>query len=434
MSRKRPRPRPAQCRFGEQSPCRDLPDALDREDLFCVQRFVRILYPHPDLFDHDAEYAAWMCRALRRKISTETVLALVATFPDRLDANIFGTTMEYACEQNRRMVVDALHARGVPMHLRALRTLIAHGRVPLLEYALTLYNGCLNTPVDSRGATLLIGAANQGKTACVNLLIGAGACVDVRNAKGRTPLMMCRDTLTMAHLLQAGADIHAADPDGVTALMHQLEFGTWVRVDMLLLKGARLDVVDGNGSTPLMYAIDNRGDAATMVDAVLTRDPQAANRRYVDGETVLHILARADPDDLAVWRRVLRDTTTDTINALDTYDVSAIRTIAAIKRRQHSPVLVKMLLRAGADPERGLDNGLLHDVVQNHVDDIVQDGDPVDVSRLSAGTRDREVRHCAIVRLLVEHVIVECGIPRDLAKHIVDFVGPPRRRLEYCMG
>lgn len=78
---------------------------------------------------------------------------------------------------------------------------------------------------DARGWTPLIAASRYGNREIVALLLGYGASPDKTNPNGTTPLMYAKtasfasgDTAVMSLLLDAGADINAADKHGLTIL------------------------------------------------------------------------------------------------------------------------------------------------------------------------------------------------------------------------
>ena len=65
-------------------------------------------------------------------------------------------------------------------------------------------------------------------------------------------------------LLKAGADIHAADKNGVTALHHAVRFRSPAAVKTLIEYGANVDqACRRNGSTPLHRAVTQTGAPGT---------------------------------------------------------------------------------------------------------------------------------------------------------------------------
>lgn len=86
-------------------------------------------------------------------------------------------------------------------------------------------------------------------------------------------------------LLEAGADVHASDKNGVTALHHAVRFRNTVAVQTLIENGANVNqVCRRSGSTPLHRAVTSTG-------APSTAGKQAEARQIVE----LLLAAGADP-------------------------------------------------------------------------------------------------------------------------------------------
>ncbi len=168
------------------------------------------------------------------------------------------------------------------------------------------------------GATPLLRAAIGHDAESVKLLLEHGALVDLPNVMGVTPLMgaagmgisprdrrlnldgdvQTRAIATLDLLLAAGADVNARVQDtasrtariaristmterqGQTALYGAVKFG-WARVvEFLLAHGAKVDVKDDAGKTPLDAALGRTGGrdnvASEEVAALLKRGAVAA--------------------------------------------------------------------------------------------------------------------------------------------------------------
>jgi ankyrin repeat protein len=146
----------------------------------------------------------------------------------------------------------------------------------------------------------LLGAASRGDTAGVKRLLAQGADPNARNFLKMTPLMtgallgdpeMARallaagaereaaslygTALTFAsqsgnepvirYLLQRGADVNAARPDGITVLMLAARADRPAVVRELLARKAPIDARDNNGGTALLYAARAGSLAAARV-------------------------------------------------------------------------------------------------------------------------------------------------------------------------
>ena len=91
----------------------------------------------------------------------------------------------------------------------------------------------------------------------VSFLLDNGADPNVRNKGGDTPLITAVAANIIASvklLIEKGADIHATDAKGRSALIIAVVNGNAEIVSFLLSKGAKLESVDQEGKTPLMWA------------------------------------------------------------------------------------------------------------------------------------------------------------------------------------
>lgn len=122
---------------------------------------------------------------------------------------------------------------------------------------------------NEHGDTLLLEAASRALVVVVNYLVRQGANPNQANSKGFTPLMAAvsaGDSATVAALLHAGADVNKGDMWGRTALLRSVELHEhqYIITEMLLRTGARVDVQENDGLTPLMVAAQ-RGDFSMVM-------------------------------------------------------------------------------------------------------------------------------------------------------------------------
>lgn len=100
-------------------------------------------------------------------------------------------------------------------------------------------------------------AAFVGSLEIVQLLLGAGAKVDMADASGVTPLMMAS---AAGHaevgglLITRCANIDQASNTGYTPLLFAAQEGQKATLRMLLSRGAVVDRADKEGNTPLLVA------------------------------------------------------------------------------------------------------------------------------------------------------------------------------------
>jgi ankyrin repeat protein len=113
----------------------------------------------------------------------------------------------------------------------------------------------------------LFDAVRLGDALAVRSLIGQGADVNAKGAKGNTPLHEAAwnsDPAVVALLIESGAIVNTANDEGSTPL-HYVPSGkceTTAIVDLLLANSADANARDKNGSTPLHEAAWNKGPAA----------------------------------------------------------------------------------------------------------------------------------------------------------------------------
>jgi ankyrin repeat protein len=124
--------------------------------------------------------------------------------------------------------------------------------------------------VDFTGQTPFLRAALSGDTAAMRLLVEHGADPNLATFAGTTPLMAAAgvnwvvaqtytespralvDAVTMC--LELGADVNATNSMGLTALLGAVNRGSNDIIELLVRRGARLDIKDKEGRTPLRWA------------------------------------------------------------------------------------------------------------------------------------------------------------------------------------
>ena len=115
-------------------------------------------------------------------------------------------------------------------------------------------------------------ARNERRNAAlVSMLVDHGADVDLRDAKGNTPLILAAFNgreLAVQMLLAHGADLKAGNPAGETAL-HWAACNRREVIQALVRAGAAVDARDASGRTPLHWAMISQqfGNAAALMEA-----------------------------------------------------------------------------------------------------------------------------------------------------------------------
>ncbi len=161
--------------------------------------------------------------------------------------------------------------------------------------------------LDEQGQPLLQWAMKRGDRDAFRLLLALGADPAQGNRDGRTALhlaAMGKSEGWLDALLE-----HGMSPDtpntvtGATPLYDALRADSEDNIDVLLRAGARLDVADRNGTTPLHQAALVKDSAAVLRFLEGGADPRATDRT---GATFQDYLYRGDPKLLnAATRRHL---------------------------------------------------------------------------------------------------------------------------------
>lgn len=125
-------------------------------------------------------------------------------------------------------------------------------------------------------------------TRTLELLLQAGAPLELRDPDGQTLLMLCAGrnrAATLGFLLARGADLKAADHAGNTALLLAAGSDSPAAIAALLNAGAALEARDKNGLTPLLMA------AGAGVEGVTSYAPfGAVIQGYGGGPEALRVL------------------------------------------------------------------------------------------------------------------------------------------------
>lgn len=111
---------------------------------------------------------------------------------------------------------------------------------------------------DNTGAGILYYAAQAGDQALVKMLIEKKVMLDQKTSTGWSPLLIAASygfhpIVTL--LAEAGADVNVRETtSGKTALFYLIPSGNITTIKLLLDKGAKVDMSDNAGDTPLLLA------------------------------------------------------------------------------------------------------------------------------------------------------------------------------------
>lgn len=191
---------------------------------------------------------------------------LLTIFPVDLSDDSSDTALHAASQSCRALVTEHLLLHGADVNR------INHNGASPLDCA----SGGLSTDADTATATVQIllahGADVQGKAAAIplryaidsysptmaRLLLDAGASPDTKNEFGEPVIVSASSVAGAVFVLQVlldyGADINATTDDDVTALMTAAELGLLETVQLLVVSGANLNLVDSYGYSVFAYA------------------------------------------------------------------------------------------------------------------------------------------------------------------------------------
>ena len=245
-----------------------------------------------------------------------------------------------------------------------------------------------NDTADADGTTALIRASHMDSLETARRLIEAGANVNAANDLGATALWAASQngSESMVNLLlEAGADPNQALRLGETPVMVAARSGFPAVVERLAEAGADLDARAARDQTALMWAaaqghpgvvrvlIENGADIHarsavwSQVMAVPPHSVDAYNRDIPHGgDTALMFAARVGD---AASARLLVAAGAD-VDAADAWGVSA----TSLAAHSGFTEIVRLLLEAGADPERpGPGFTALHNAIMNQDEAMVRD-------------------------------------------------------------
>lgn len=179
----------------------------------------------------------------------------------------------------------------------------------------------------------------------VMLLLAHGANVNLPDARGTTPLMLCvtYQLLTLAALLlEHGARIDAVNPAGQTALMQAASVGDHALTALLLVHHASVNRRDNLGRTPLMLAIDD-GPTAAFQASRADEDEGRPAPISTPSSPMLMQDEVPNPDDHPKTVRLLLKHGAS-VNAVAANGVTAL----SLARKQHFSQVITLLKEAGA--------------------------------------------------------------------------------------
>jgi ankyrin repeat protein len=256
--------------------------------------------------------------ALHRAVSANEpatkIDGLIKAGADVNARNRYGVTpLSLAAGHGNDLVLDLLLKSGASA--KAADSALTDGRTLLMLAARTGNAGAITLLVNAgsnvnaaetrTGSTALMWAAVENRAEAVRALVAAGATVNARSrvtAYPHTPPGVIGDALEEGYsyvgqtvlpkggwtalmyaarqgaleaaraLVEGGADLNAADPDGTPALTFAIINGHYDVARLLADKGADVNQADRTGATPLYSAVDMHTLATSFGRPALTRD------------------------------------------------------------------------------------------------------------------------------------------------------------------
>ena len=196
------------------------------------------------------------------------------------------------------------------------------------------------------GETPLILALKKGNPDIIKL-VSQRAKAGLKNDAGEAPLMLALesgDLYLLQRLISKGADVNI-QAVGISPIYRATQLNDIQAVALLLRNGADASAANGNGDTPLFYAVSNGYDVISGI--LLHKSKQAqqdANWTNKLGEPLLIIATKSDRTQIA---KILLDYGADPM-AMDNLENTALH-IAAEKGYAD---LVKIMLEKGAPADQ----------------------------------------------------------------------------------
>lgn len=135
----------------------------------------------------------------------------------------------------------------------ALIVASAEGYIEIIKILLDA-GADINAKVKNK-TTALMSASFREREAVVNFLLKSGGDVNVVSEEGLSSLMLSSNNSNIVKaLLNAGAKIDVADNKGWTALFYAINDVHFQKLEILLEKGASVNLKDKNKMTPLLLA------------------------------------------------------------------------------------------------------------------------------------------------------------------------------------
>lgn len=231
---------------------------------------------------------------LNRQISFWIALMIILLTACEIPGTDIGKT---PAEKQTEEIIEAVRKgdlqrvkqmKNVDVNLGSSKT----GQLPIIEAIkrkdiemidLLIQKGAKLEVFSTDGLTPLMIAVQQEDLDVMNKLISYRVNLETREGKNRTVIFYAaeaKDEVILSTLIKAGAKVNVEDYDGITPLMVAVDGNRSVqRIDQLVTAGADVKKIDTNQESAMDLAI--RQDDVEKVSALLSHgfDPNAKNKR-----------------------------------------------------------------------------------------------------------------------------------------------------------
>jgi serine/threonine-protein phosphatase 6 regulatory ankyrin repeat subunit B len=195
------------------------------------------------------------------------------------------------------------------------------------------------------GFTALHFASNGENLEIVEMLVNAGASIDIKNAQEFTPLHFAvlsdRNNIVRFFITQNPESINTAGFYGRTALHFASDWGNLEMVKMLVEAGAKIDIQDNEGNTPLHKVIIQDNTNFEVVQ-MLVKAGAPIDIQNNNGSTPLYVAAGKDDNNSIIEFLIAQpQINPETLNAKNRDGATALHIAKNLE-------MVKMLVEAGA--------------------------------------------------------------------------------------
>ncbi len=239
-----------------------------------------------------------------KKYLKKPLFGICADINYRKHSDFNDTPLHVAVKKGYKEIVELLINNGAIINI-----INDQGYTPLFSsfkyveiVELLLKNGAEINIRAYENQTPLFYACGHGSKEIVKLLIDNGADVSIKDDQGKTPLFSCisnENSVEIVKLLiEEGVDINAIERYlKQSALFNVCFFGNGGVAEILINKGAKVDLIDDDGCTPLYYTVYNKEFGYEIAD-LLIKNGIDVNNVNKNGDTALDWAINNDNDEI----------------------------------------------------------------------------------------------------------------------------------------